>query len=99
MNRTPTIALTYERLRAIFRKARHLHSPTEFTTEAGDEEKNPYDDAERRLAEARDEARIETERRVAEARNEALNEARIEMERRMAAEIERRVAKGRLDAE
>jgi len=43
---------------------------------------------------------------VADARNEALKEARIamdrrmaEMERRMAAEIERRVAEGRLDAE
>ncbi|KAK4150538.1 hypothetical protein C8A00DRAFT_46103 [Chaetomidium leptoderma] len=150
ITRNPMIAVTYERLRAIFRRARHLHSPTQFTTEAGDEEENPYEDAERRLAEARketerrlaearnetewrlaearneaewclaearnetewclaearNEARIETERRVVEARNEALNEARLEMdrrmaemERRMAAEIEQRVAEGRLDAE
>ncbi|KAK4151891.1 hypothetical protein C8A00DRAFT_35461 [Chaetomidium leptoderma] len=77
--RKPTIALIYERLRAIFRRASHMHSPTEFTTEVGNAEENPYD----------------AERRVAEARNEE----RIEMERRMAAEIERRVAEGRLEAE
>ncbi|KAK4237598.1 hypothetical protein C8A03DRAFT_44569 [Achaetomium macrosporum] len=66
ITRKPTITLTYQRLRAIFGRARYLHKPTEFTTEVGDEEGNPYEEAERRVTEAR----LETERRVAEARNE-----------------------------
>jgi hypothetical protein len=58
----------YERLSAIFRKARYLHNPTEFATEVGDEEENSYEEAERRVAEAEHrvtEERIEAERRVA----------------------------------
>ncbi|KAK3307709.1 uncharacterized protein B0T15DRAFT_502176 [Chaetomium strumarium] len=80
IKRNPTISLTYERLRAMFRRARYLHNPKEFSQEAGDEEENPYEEMERRLAEAR----MEVERRVAEARIEGRNEARIEMERRLA---------------
>ncbi|KAK3896504.1 hypothetical protein C8A05DRAFT_48452 [Staphylotrichum tortipilum] len=87
ITRNPTIALTYERLGVIFRMARHLHSPTEFSMEVGDEEENPYEDAERRMAEER----TEMERRMAEERTE--------MERRIAAEIQRRVAEGWLKAE
>ncbi|KAK3897135.1 hypothetical protein C8A05DRAFT_48129 [Staphylotrichum tortipilum] len=101
--RNPTIALIYERLGAIFRRARRLHSPKEFTTEDGDEKENLYEEG---REEGRKEERIKSERRVAEARHEALREARIEMaqqiaemKRRMAAEIERRVAERRLDAE
>ncbi|KAL2129246.1 hypothetical protein VTI74DRAFT_8015 [Chaetomium olivicolor] len=104
--RNPTITMTYERLRAIFRKARYLHDPKEFPPEVGDEEENLYEEMERRLAEERiemerrlAEERMETERRVAEARNEEriemerrLAEERIEMERHIAAEIERRMA-------
>ncbi|KAK4034167.1 hypothetical protein C8A01DRAFT_49404 [Parachaetomium inaequale] len=89
VSRTPQIILMYERLAAIFRVARHMHSPTEFATEIGDEEQNPYEVAERRVAEARNEERNETERRVAEARNETERP-------RKAAEIERCVAEGRL---
>ncbi|KAK4106782.1 hypothetical protein N658DRAFT_461692 [Parathielavia hyrcaniae] len=94
ITRNPMITLTYERLRAIFRRARHLHKPTEYTTEVGDEEENPYEEAERRLAEerieadrraaeARDKERAEAERRVAEA----LDKERAEAERRIAAEV------------
>ncbi len=49
--------------------------------EDGDREENPYEDAERRVARARNEERAEAERRVAEAR--------IEMDRRLA-EMDRR---------
>ncbi|KAK4675802.1 LOW QUALITY PROTEIN: hypothetical protein QC764_0081850 [Podospora pseudoanserina] len=112
VTRNPTITITFERLRAIFRKARHLHNPTKFITEATDQEQNPYEESERRVAEARSEARIEMERRVAEERSEAerrvadaRSEARIEMERRVAdarsearIEIERLMAEGRLGA-
>jgi hypothetical protein len=84
----------------------HPYSPTELTTGAGDSEPNPYEvaewrvaearneeriKAERRVTEARNEERTEAERRVAEARNEALKEARIAMDRRMA-EMDRRMA-------
>ncbi len=65
--------------------------------EDGDEEENPYEDAERRVAEARSEERAEAERRVAEARIE-MDRRLAEMDRRMA-EMERRVAERRLDAE
>ncbi|KAK4653370.1 hypothetical protein QC762_507410 [Podospora pseudocomata] len=105
VTRNPTITITFERLRAIFRKARHLHNPTKFTTEATDQEQNPYEEAERRVAEERSEAerrvaeeRSEAERRVAETRSEA----RIEIERRVAEariEMERRVAEERSEAE
>ncbi|KAK4035288.1 hypothetical protein C8A01DRAFT_48494 [Parachaetomium inaequale] len=106
ITRNPTIALTYERLRAIFRRARHLHSPTEFTMEAGDEEENPYEEMERRLATANEE-RTELERRLATANEErtemerrlaTANEERTELERRVV-EMERRLAEGRLEAE
>jgi LEA14-like dessication related protein len=87
--------MTYEQLRAIFRRARYLYNPEEFPLEVGDEEENLYEEMERRVAEARS----ETERRVAEARSEErikmerrLAEERIEMERHIAAEIERRMA-------
>ncbi|KAK4106671.1 hypothetical protein N658DRAFT_563444 [Parathielavia hyrcaniae] len=65
ITRSPMITLTYERLRAIFRRARHLHKPTQYTTEVGDEEENPYEEAERRVVETRDKERAEAERRVA----------------------------------
>ncbi|KAK3305047.1 uncharacterized protein B0T15DRAFT_567150 [Chaetomium strumarium] len=94
IKRNPTISLTYERLRAIFRWARYLHTLKEFSQEVGDEEESPYEEIERRLAEER----METERRVAEARNEErieverrLAEERIKMERHITAEIERRI--------
>ncbi|KAK0721201.1 hypothetical protein B0T21DRAFT_316828 [Apiosordaria backusii] len=89
VTRNPTITITFERLRAIFRRARHLHSPAKFTMQVTDREENPYEEAERRVAEERSEAErcaAEAERRVAEARSEA----RIE--------IERLVAEGRLGA-
>ncbi|KAK4095954.1 hypothetical protein N658DRAFT_511624 [Parathielavia hyrcaniae] len=99
--RNPMITLTYERLRAIFRRARHLYKPTEYTTEVGDEEENPYEEAERRVVEER----AESERRLAEERAESerrLAEERIEADRRAAeardkerAETERRVAEAR----
>ncbi|KAK4148419.1 hypothetical protein C8A00DRAFT_47698 [Chaetomidium leptoderma] len=101
ITRNPTIALTYKRLRAIFRRARHLHSPTEFTTEVSDEEENPYEDAEQRVAEARNEQRIETERRVAEMERR-LAAANEDAERRLAAaneDAERRLAAANKDAE
>jgi hypothetical protein len=93
------ITLTYERLRAIFRRARHLHKPTEYTTEVGDEEENPYEEAERRVVETRNEERAESERRLAEERigadrrvAKARDKERVEAERRVAAEVQRRVA-------
>ncbi|KAK4149698.1 hypothetical protein C8A00DRAFT_37700 [Chaetomidium leptoderma] len=101
VSRPPQIILTYERLKAIFRRARYSHNPTKFTTEVGDEEENPYEEVERRVAEARNEvrnkARTEMERRFAEERNEAhiemdrwmaeeRNKAHIEMDRWMAEE-------------
>jgi hypothetical protein len=88
--RHPTITLTCGRLGAIFYEARYIHSPTEFLTGASDSEANLYEVAEQRVAEARNEERTEAERRVADAH--------IAMDRRMA-EMERRVAEGRLDAE
>ncbi|KAK4102527.1 hypothetical protein N658DRAFT_495234 [Parathielavia hyrcaniae] len=101
ITRNPMITLTYERLRAIFRRARHLHKPTKYTTEVGDEEENPYEEAERRVVEER----AESERRLAEERIEAerrVAEERAEAERRVAeardkerAEAERRVAEAR----
>lgn len=100
--------LTYEQLRAIFRRARHCHNPTEFTTEVGDKEENPYEEAERRVVEVRIEAdrrvaeeRTEADRRVAEARNEE----RLESERWLAvleqrvADLEQQMAEGRREAE
>ncbi|KAK4642175.1 hypothetical protein QC761_0081780 [Podospora bellae-mahoneyi] len=98
VTRNPTITITFERLRAIFREARHVHNPTKFTTEATDQEQVLYEEAERRVAEA--ERRLaEAERRVAEIRSEA----HIEMERRVAEarsetriEMERLMAEGRL---
>jgi TATA-binding protein-associated factor Taf7 len=78
--------VTYERLRAIFRKARYIHNPMKFTTEAGDEEENPYEEAERRVAEARNEERAESERRLA-------------VLRRRVAELEQQIAEGRREAE
>ncbi|KAL2129825.1 hypothetical protein VTI74DRAFT_7255 [Chaetomium olivicolor] len=63
--------------------------------EVGDERENPYKDAERRLVEARNEARIETELRVTAEMERGLAEEGIEMERRMDTEIKRRVTEGR----
>jgi hypothetical protein len=93
--------VTYERLRAIFRKARYIHNPMKFTTEAGDEEENPYEEAERRVAEARNEERIEADRRVAEARNEERTESerRLAVLKRRVAELEQQMAEGRREAE
>ncbi|KAK0659744.1 hypothetical protein QBC41DRAFT_368900 [Cercophora samala] len=92
VTRNPTITITFERLRAIFRKARHLHNPTKFTMEVTDQEENPYEEAERCVAKACYEVRIEMERRVAEERSEAerrvaeaRSKARIEIERRLGA--------------
>ncbi|KAK4098442.1 hypothetical protein N658DRAFT_518049 [Parathielavia hyrcaniae] len=85
ITRNPTITLTFERLRAIFRRARFLHAATKFTAEVGDEEENPYEEVERRLAEER----VEMERRVAEAERrvteaeQRLVEERIKAERRV----------------
>ncbi|KAJ4287900.1 hypothetical protein N0V88_007520 [Collariella sp. IMI 366227] len=108
-----------KRIRAIVRRARHKYDPIQFSMEVGDNVEHPSEqlvrdeerkEAERRVAEARNEAeqlvrdeeRKEAERRVAEVRNEA----RIEMDRwmagmewRMNAEIERRVAGRRLEIE
>ncbi|EAQ85494.1 predicted protein [Chaetomium globosum CBS 148.51] len=97
ITRNPTITLTYERLRAIFRKARHSHKPTEFTTEIGDEEENLYEEAERRVAEARDKERIEADRRVAEARAES--ERQLAVLKRRVAELEQQMAEGRRGVE
>ncbi|KAK3309443.1 uncharacterized protein B0T15DRAFT_545205 [Chaetomium strumarium] len=66
ITRNPIATLTYEQLRAIFRRARHCHNPTEFTTEVGDKEENPYEEAERRVVEVRNKERLESERRLAE---------------------------------
>ncbi len=110
-NRNPQVVLAYPRLRAIVRRARHMQDPTRFSMEAGDEEEHPFETLARDVAKAeqrvRHEERIEADRRVAEARIDALNEAHIDMEqrvaveleRRVAAELERRVADGGLEAE
>ncbi|KAL2261302.1 hypothetical protein VTK26DRAFT_4444 [Humicola hyalothermophila] len=87
IKRNPTINLTYERLRAIFRRARYLHNPKEFSQVVGGEEENPYEEIERRVAEAPNEERIEMERDIA-----------AEIERRMAMETARRAAAGRSEA-
>ncbi|KAH6614503.1 hypothetical protein B0J18DRAFT_403984 [Chaetomium sp. MPI-SDFR-AT-0129] len=90
ITRSPTITLTYERLRAIFHNARCFHNPTKFPAETRCKEENPYEQAERRVAEAeaRNQERIEADRRVAEA----VNKERAEAERRKEAEVEQRVA-------
>jgi hypothetical protein len=62
----------------------HVVGPTILTSNPTEERT----EIKRRVAEARNEERIETERRLA-----------AELERRMAAEIERRVAERRLEAE
>jgi hypothetical protein len=62
--RTPTIVLTYKWLRAVFRAARHLHKPTEFSIEAGDED-TVFEDAARCLAEAERQV-VQGEQRVVE---------------------------------
>ncbi|KAK4155045.1 hypothetical protein C8A00DRAFT_42278 [Chaetomidium leptoderma] len=106
VSRTPQIVLRYERLRAIVRRARWMHNPTDFSMEVGDdEEEHLYENVERRVAEARNEERIEAAlrpsgvrlrralRRALEAERrvaEARNEERIEVERRVA-EIQQRI--------
>jgi hypothetical protein len=74
ITRNPTVTLTYDRLRAIFRWARHAHDQAKFTIEVGDEPEDPLDKADR-LAE------IELERRVAEELERRVAE---EVERRVA---------------
>lgn len=76
--RNPAITLPYERLRAIFRLARRSYNPTKYSAEVGDEEENPYEEADRRVAEVRDKKRAEAER---------LMEA--EVQRRVAVELAR----------
>jgi hypothetical protein len=90
--------MTYEQLRAIFRRARYLYNPEEFPLEVGDEEENLYEEMERRVAEARSEERIKMERRLAEERIEMERHIAAEIERRMAVETTRRVAAGRSEA-
>ncbi|KAK4151054.1 hypothetical protein C8A00DRAFT_45679 [Chaetomidium leptoderma] len=93
ITRDPAITLTYKRLGAIFRRARSLHNPTEFTTEIGDEDENLSEEAKRRVAEVR----LEADRRMAEVRLEAdhrMAEVRLEADRRVA-EAERRVTEMR----
>ncbi|KAJ4287412.1 hypothetical protein N0V88_007684 [Collariella sp. IMI 366227] len=101
----PQVVLVYPRLRAIVRRARHLHDPIQFSMEIGDEEEHPSETRARYIAEAErrvTEAHNEAERRVAEARNEArieMDRWMVEMERRLDAELEQRVAGRRLEAE
>ncbi|KAK4033874.1 hypothetical protein C8A01DRAFT_49609 [Parachaetomium inaequale] len=85
--------------RSIVRRARHMHDPTKFSIEVGDEEEHPSETAARRVAETeqrvRHEERIEADRRAAETAAETerrvRREERIEAERRVA-EVQRRLA-------
>ncbi|KAK4233491.1 hypothetical protein C8A03DRAFT_47977 [Achaetomium macrosporum] len=96
IKRNPTINLTYERLRAIFRWARYLHTPKEFSQESGVAEERM--ETERRVAEARNEERIEVERRLAEERIKMERHITAEIERCITMETARRVAAGRSEA-
>ncbi|KAK4151194.1 hypothetical protein C8A00DRAFT_36168 [Chaetomidium leptoderma] len=108
VSRTPQIILTYDRLRAIFRWARHLHEPTKFTIEVGDKPENPYKDAGRHVAQGRIEMALERaemalERaEMAQARTEMAQErtemaqARAEMAQART-EMERRMAQERIE--
>ncbi|KAK3300414.1 uncharacterized protein B0H64DRAFT_369672 [Chaetomium fimeti] len=69
ITRDPAIPLPYEKLQAIFRRSRYISNPKEFTMEPGDEEENIYLYM-NRLAEIRNEVRIETDRCVTELRAE-----------------------------
>ncbi|KAH6635636.1 hypothetical protein B0J18DRAFT_407134 [Chaetomium sp. MPI-SDFR-AT-0129] len=99
ITRTPTIAVTYERLRAIFRRARHLHSPTRFTVEASDKEENLYEEGrEEGHEEGREEGHEEGRE---EGHEECRKEERVKTER-LIAEMKQRIAEseqGRADAE
>ncbi|EAQ91260.1 hypothetical protein CHGG_03195 [Chaetomium globosum CBS 148.51] len=64
-HRGPTIIVTYDQLGSIFRRARHMYKPTEFSMEAEDEEEDPVEEVDQRLAEAQDDARGQAERRIA----------------------------------
>ncbi|KAH6618358.1 hypothetical protein B0J18DRAFT_459390 [Chaetomium sp. MPI-SDFR-AT-0129] len=87
ITRKPTIALTYERLRAIFRMARYCQNPKVFTTEDGDEEENIYEEAlNRGRKEGRQGERVKNERLLAE------------MEQRIVA-LERRIQEGQSETE
>lgn len=41
-DRNPTVILTYDKLRSIFRWARYAHDPAKFSIEGGDEPQNSY---------------------------------------------------------
>lgn len=87
--------LTYERLTALFRRARSSHNPKEFTTEVGDEEENIYAEG---LKEGRKEAR---EKGGEEGRDKVRleNEQLLAKMRQRIAELERRIQEGRSEVE
>ncbi|KAK3364055.1 hypothetical protein B0T25DRAFT_418392, partial [Lasiosphaeria hispida] len=92
--RSPYFTVSYQRLAAVFRTARHVRHPDVFAMAEEDLETNLFKEMqqehERRIAEERSEA----ERRIAEERSET--ERRIAKERSKA---ERRIAKERSKAE
>ncbi|KAK4141193.1 uncharacterized protein C8A04DRAFT_39325 [Dichotomopilus funicola] len=78
--RNPTIILTFDRLRAIFRWARHIHDSSRFTIEAGDKPQDPYVEARLNRLE-----RLEMERKLKESERQRIESERqrIELERRV----------------
>ncbi|KAH6618257.1 hypothetical protein B0J18DRAFT_436945 [Chaetomium sp. MPI-SDFR-AT-0129] len=99
ITRNPTIAISYERLRAIFRRARRSHDPKKFTKEEGDEPENirtegRMEGLKQGLKQGRQEGRAKCIADIAQC----LGLSNEELERRLAA-MEPRVTEGRSEAE
>ncbi|KAK3364371.1 hypothetical protein B0T25DRAFT_443701, partial [Lasiosphaeria hispida] len=104
ISRSPYFTVSYQRLAAVFRTARHVRHPDVFAMAEEDLETNLFEEMqqehERRIAEERSEAerriaeeRSEAERRIAKERSKA--ERRIAEERRQREQSDKRAAKDR----
>jgi len=93
ITRNPTVILTYDKLRAIFRWARHVHDPAKFTIEVGDEPQNSRLDARRDAAEK--DRELERQRRELEQKDSELERKDSELEQ-LRAELKRRPAEQRM---
>ncbi|KAK3296719.1 uncharacterized protein B0H64DRAFT_423149 [Chaetomium fimeti] len=105
ITKNPAITLTYDGLRAIFRRARHLCKPTECIRESSDEETLSMEaerciaEADRHTAEA-DRQTAEPGQRIAEAEQRIANaEQRIASAEQRMVEAERRTTEVRLETE
>ncbi|KAH6640621.1 hypothetical protein F5144DRAFT_609588 [Chaetomium tenue] len=92
ITRIPTVILTYDKLRSIFRWARYAHDPAKFTIEVGDEPQNPYLNARLDMAEKCSELEQRMEQQLIELRgrnDRELERWHIELRERNVRELKR----------